>query len=141
VEKKALRAQRAPRVAADCYYSAVSRRGIERFSFEPLVKLYPGVSMGTRADWCPELETLAVNLLLHANPAWHGVRSARRARHVTRHCAKSFALQCLASFAGRSWALAAETILDTIGDQGSEPRPLNKLKPRRTTGADGTACR
>jgi hypothetical protein len=115
----------------DCYYSAVSRRGVERFSFEPLVTLYPGVSMGTRADWCPELETLAVNLLLHANPAWRGIRSARRARQVTRRYARALALQCLANFAGRSWALAAETIIDSVDDLDSEPAPRSAGVRRR----------
>jgi hypothetical protein len=131
MEQKALRERRAPKMAADYYYSAVSRGGVERFSFEPLVALYPGVSMGTRADWCPELETLAVNLLLHANPSWRGIRSSRRARDVTRGYAKSFALQCLAHFAGRSWALAAETILDSVDGLESESLPRNPGVRRR----------
>jgi hypothetical protein len=89
-------------------------RGLERFSFPQLVTLHSGISMRTRAYWGPELETLSVNTLLHANPEWRGLRDAAAARRATRLLAEPFAREILAPCAGLAWYLSIETVLDAL---------------------------
>jgi hypothetical protein len=113
-------------VADPAYLCArTTARGHERFSFPQAVTLYPGVCMRTRPHWCPELETLAVNLLLHAKPAWQGMKDPVLARRVTRSFAKAFALEFLAPVAGHSWALTVETVMEALSylDANTHHRP------------------
>jgi hypothetical protein len=99
--------------------------GQERFNFAQRVTLHPGVTMRTRPHWCPELETLAVNLLLHSKPAWRSVRTATAARRMTKPYAEAFAAECLAPFAGHTWVLTTESVLDTLSylDSRARSRP------------------
>jgi hypothetical protein len=89
-------------------------RGLERFSFPQLITLHPGIAMRTRAYWCPELETLSVNTVLHAKPEWRGLRDATAAWRATRLLAEPFAREILAPCAGHAWCLSVETILDAV---------------------------
>lgn len=89
-------------------------RGQERFSFPQLVTLYQGVTMRTRSYWCPELETLSVNALLHARGDWHLLRTPVEARRVTRWLAEPFAREILAPCAGHAWNLSIDAILEAL---------------------------
>lgn len=89
-------------------------RGQERFSFPQLVTVYEGVVMRTRSYWCPELETLSVNALLHARVEWRLLRNPAAARRVTRPFAELFAREILAPCAGYAWHLSIDAILEAL---------------------------
>jgi len=89
-------------------------RGQERFSFPQIVTLHEGVAMRTRSYWCPELETLSINVLLHAKVEWRSLRSPAAARRVTRFLAEPFAREILAPCAGHAWHLSIEAILEAL---------------------------
>jgi len=89
-------------------------RGQERFSFPQLVTLHASISMRTRSYWGPELETLSVNMLLHAKPEWRGLREATAAWRATRLLAEPFAREILAPCAGLAWYLSIETMLEAL---------------------------
>jgi hypothetical protein len=79
--------------------------------------------MRTRSTWGPELETLAVNLLLQSKPAWHHVRTLEAARRLTRPWAEKFAIECLAPYAGHSWVMTTRMVIDTLRCMGEDQRP------------------
>jgi hypothetical protein len=96
--------------------------GQEHFSFPQRVTLYTGVLMRTRSRWGPELETLAVNLLLQSRPAWHHVRTLEAARRLTLPWAEQFAVECLAPYAGHSWIMTTSMVVETLRCIGQDLR-------------------
>jgi hypothetical protein len=102
--------------AADPRYlcAQTTARGGEWFNFPQAITLHPGVFMRTRADWGPELETLAVNLLLQSKPAWRSMKDAVLARRVTRPFAEAIAIELLAPSAGHTWVLTTEAVMDAL---------------------------
>jgi hypothetical protein len=105
------------------YLSAqVQLDGEERFNFPQRVTLYPGVLMRTRSSWGPELETLAVNLLLHSKPAWQHAKTPEAARRLTQPWAELFAVECLAPYAGHSWVMTTSMVVATLRCIGQDRR-------------------
>jgi hypothetical protein len=106
----------------------VDARGVETFNFPQLVHLYPGVRMQSTSFWSPQLETLAVNLLLHARPAWRSIRTPDQARRLLGNgIAEEFALEFIAPYSGHSWSLPGDTLREFI-----EAMPARAWRDSRT---------